>query len=262
MGQIAVTDLAEDAEVISDDSGVSCTRKILIDGLSGSASARLFEAINTVGVPRKGDQHPDLPGIVVSSVRASPIPNCANKAWVIVQYNAPSFNSQAPSETATPTYRFSATVQEEETSQDKDGNQMVLTHTKISVVDGNNVETVLDPQPGKVSVQRPMEYFFCERPEPLPFNYNKCHNFMGRVNSVPWRNFPARSVLCTSIDVDESGDRANVSYQFQIKPVGTWDVRLTYIDPSTGSPVVDPIEGEGIQTFRVYPEADFNLLNV
>ena len=262
MGQIHTSDLAEEASVRSDDSGVTCTRRLLVIGLSGSASARLFEAINTVGIPRRGDPHPDLPGILVSSVDGNPAPGSVGNAIVVVTYSAPSFNSQAPSPTGQPTYRFTATVQDEETSEDKDGNQMILTHTKVSVVDGNNVSQVLDPQPGKVSVQRPMEYFFCDRPEPLPFNYNKCHDYMGRVNNVPWRNFPARTVLCTNIEVEEAGDRANVSYQFQIKPVGTWDVRLTYIDPAKGSPVENPIEGEGIKNFKVYPEADFNQLNV
>jgi hypothetical protein len=107
-----------------------------------------------------------------------------------------------------------------------------------------------------------LQYFQCDRPEPLPFNYNKVHDFVGRVNSVPWRNFAARSVLCATIDVDEVGDRANVSYQFTIKPVGTWDVRLVYIDPETAAPVEGPLEGTGIRDFRVYPEADFNQLSV
>jgi hypothetical protein len=255
--------LIDEASVTSDENGVSAVRKFLVDGLTGSASGRLIEALNTPGVPVKGQTHPDLNGIVVKSVQAVPAPMSPSKAFVIITYSAPTFNSQTPSETATPTYRMSGTVQDEETSEDKDGNQMVLNHTKTSVDEnGDVVETVLPAQPAKVSVQRPMQYFQCDRPEPLPFNYNKVHDFVGRVNSVPWRNFAARSVLCSTIDVDEVGDRANVSYQFTIKPVGTWDVRLVYIDPETGAPVENPIQGTGIRDFRVYPEADFNQLSV
>jgi hypothetical protein len=263
MANVKVSDLADEAQVTSDENGVTALRKFLVTELSGSASGRLFEAINTPGIPIRGQTHPGLNGIVVKSVNAVPVPGCVSAAWVLVSYASPTFNTQTPSETATPTYRMSGTVQEEETTEDKDGNQMVLNHTKTSVAEnGQNIDTVLPPQPAKVSVQRPMQYFQCDRPEPLPFNYDKVHNFVGRVNSVPWRNFAARTVLCSTIDVEESGDRANVSYQFQIKPVGTWVARLVYIDPETGAPVEAPLENVGIKNFLVYPEAEFNQLSV
>lgn len=262
MGNVTFTDLIDDASVTSDENGVSAVRKFIVEGLSGAGSGRLFEALNTPGIPVKGQTHPNLAGIVVKSVQAVPISGCNTKAFVVVSYSAPTFNSQTPSESATPTYRMSGVVQDEETSEDVNGDQVVLNHTKTSVVNGNNVDTPLEPQPAKMIVQRPMQYFSCDRPEPLPFNYLKVHNFVGRINSVPWRNFPARTVLCTTIDVVESGDRANVSYQFTIKPIGTWRARTVYTDPSTGAPVKDPVEGVGIKNVLVYPEADFNQLNV
>lgn len=263
MGNVLVNDLIDDAVVTSDENGVSAVRKFIVDGLSGIGSGRLFEALNTPGIPVKGQTHPNSNGIVVKSVQAVPIPDSPSKAFVVATYSAPTFNSQTPSETAQPTYRMSGTVQDEEVYLDKDGQQMILNHTETSTAaNGQVTNRPLPPQPQRFSAQRPMQYFQCDRPEPLPFNYNKVHDFVGRVNSVPWRNFPARSVLCSTIDVDEVGDRANVSYQFTIKPVGTWDVRPIYINPETGAPVEDPIEGIGVKNFRIYPEADFNQLNV
>ena len=264
MAEIHSKDLVDEASVTSDENGVSAVRKFLVTGLSGEGSSRLLQAITTPDIPIKGQSHPNLGSIIVKSVSAIPVPGCAAAAYVIVQYGSPTFSTQAPSETAPPKYRTTSTVQEVETSEDKNGAQMILKHTKTSVDDnGNNVTETLPDQPAKASVQRPITTFICERAEPLPWNYPGKLPYVGCVNSSPWRGYNPRTVLCMGIDVDESGDRANVSYQFQIKLDGsTWEFRAVYIDPSTGAPVVNPVEGQGIKTFRVYPEADFTQLSV
>ena len=262
MAQILVTDLIDEASAQSDQNGVTATRKFIVSGLSSQPSGRCLEALNVVGIPRKGQTHPNLASIVVKGVSAVPVQDSPRKAYVIVTYAAPTYNVQTPSQTAKPTYRSGSNVVDVETSEDKDKKQMVLTHTKKSVdEDGNTVDEVLPPQPAKVIVQRPQGYLSCERPEPLPINYSRIWGYVGKVNSAPFKGYPARSWLCTAIDVDEAGDRGNVSYQFSLK-YDLWDARVVYIDPATSAPVVDPVEGQGIKSFKVYPEAEFNQLGV
>lgn len=262
MAQVAVTDLIDEASAQSDENGVTAVRKFIVTGLSAQASGRMLEALNVVGIPRRGQTHPNLAGIVVKSVSASPCPDSKGSAYVVVTYAAPTYNTQEPSKTAKPTYRLGGNTTDFETSQDAKGNQMVLTHTKKTQdEDGNVVDEVLPPQPAKVTIQKPQAYLSCERPEPIPVNFKSLMTYIGCVNSAPFQGFPARYWLCTAIDVDESGDRANVSYQFQLN-FNTWDALLVYIDPATGAPVENPVEGKGIKSFKVYPEADFNQLGI
>lgn len=257
-----VSDLIDEASAQSDENGVTAVRKFLVTGLTSQPSGRTLEALNVVGIPRRGQTHPNLGGIVVKSVSAVPVQDSPSKAFVVVTYAAPTYNTQAPSKTAKPTYRLGGSTSDFETSQDKDGKQMVLTHTKKTQdEDGNIVDEVLPPQPAKVTIQKPQAYLSCERPEPLPVDYKALFSYIGCVNKAQFQGFPARSWLCTAIDVDETGDRANVSYQFQLN-FDTWDARLVYIDPATGAPVENPVEGKGIKSFRVYPEADFNQLGI
>ena len=262
MAQVTVQDLLDDASAQTDQNGTTAVRKFIVSGLTAQASGRMFEALNTVGIPRRGQTHPNLAGIVVKSVAAEPCADSPSKAYVTVSYAAPTYNTQAPSQKGKATYRSGATVSDFETSEDKDKKQMLLTHTQISQDEGgNNVTKVLDPQPAKVVIQKPQAYLSCERPEPLPINYRRLFGFVGCVNSSPFQGFGARCWLCTAIDVDEAGDRGNVSYQFSLK-FDTWDARVVYIDPATGAPVKDPEEGKGIKNFRVYKEVDFNQLGI
>lgn len=262
MAQVTVQDLLEEASAQTDQNGTTCTRRFIVTGLTAQASGRMFEAMNTVGIPRRGQTHPNLAGIVVRTVSAEPCADSPTKAYVTVSYAAPTYNTQAPSAKGKATYRSGATVSDFETSEDKDKKQMVLTHTKISQdEDGNTVSEELPPQPAKVTIQKPQAYLTCERPEPLPINYRRLFGFVGCVNSAPFQGFGARCWLCVAIDVDETGDRGNVSYQFSLK-FDKWDARLVYIDPATGAPVNNPEEGKGIKTFRVYQEVDFNQLGI
>lgn len=256
------SDLIDEASAQSDENGVTAVRKFLVTGLTSQASGRLLEALNVVGIPRRGQRHPNLAGILVKSVSAVPVQDSPSKAFVIVSYAAPTYNTQEPSQTGKPTYRLGGSTSDFETSEDNKKKQMILTHTKKSQdADGNTVEEVLPPQPGKVSIQKPQAYLSCERPEPLPINYRKLFSYIGCVNSATFQGYPSRCWLCTAIDVEEVGDRGNVSYQFSLK-FDTWDVRLVYIDPATGAPVENPVEGKGIKSFKVYPEVDFNQLGI
>lgn len=262
MAQIHAQDLLEEASVSNDSSGLKATRKFLVTGLSGEGSARLGEALDCPGIPRKGETHPNL-NILVSAVNAVPAPGCAAAAHVIVQYEQASFQTQPPSETAPVKWRYGSVTEEVETSRDKDGNDVYLEGPAKKYDDnGNVIQTVqIKKQPMKVSVQIPSPYFQAVRPEPAPFNFQKTVAYTGKVNASPWRGFPARTVLCLGIEVNEESDRCEVSYQFKYREQ-TWDVTVICQNPFTNAPIEDPAQGVGIKTVRVLPEIDFGGLGI
>jgi hypothetical protein len=91
----------------------------------------------------------------------------------------------------------------------------------------------------------------------------KSRNFVGRTNSGTWGGDPPGSWLCTRIEgvSDDGGQTFNVTYEFQYN-IDTWLATVVFIDPDTGRPPENLIEGEGLKQVQVYPRVDFNLLNL
>jgi hypothetical protein len=264
MAEVTVRDLLEDASYTRDTSGVRAVRRFLVENLDDVAAKRLYQAALLPDVPQFGTPHESIPNLVVNSVDVVPAPSSPSKALITVTYGSPEQDNQEPSETAQPTVEVGATVSEIETSRDKDGNEMLLDHTIPAHVDENGTliaDQVLPTQPAKVSVQEAHPYVTCERREPDPFYTAKVLAYVNHVNSVAWFGSQPRQWLCTAIRARLDGDSFVVSYEFQFRE-RTWDVQAVYTNPTTGAPVEDPIEEVGIKRFQVYPEADFNGLNL
>ena len=56
---------------INDDSGGYSTVRVgVVSGIDGAKESRAYRALQVSGVPRKGDPHPAIPGIVVIARQA------------------------------------------------------------------------------------------------------------------------------------------------------------------------------------------------
>jgi hypothetical protein len=93
----------------------------------------------------------------------------------------------------------------------------------------------------------------------------KSRNYVGKVNTSGWAKDPgaqARTWMCTSIVGRNTGGNVyEVNYQFQYRPE-TWDHTEVYIDPETGRPPYDVVDGTGLKTFVIYQTANFNALSL
>lgn len=102
--------------------------------------------------------------------------------------------------------------------------------------------------------------------------------YEGKINSTTWYPVPGTasipvnmqfpgSWLCTGINAttNDTGVTYDVTYTFafrEIQSISTnkrgWDTTVVFIDPSTGRPVPNPVEGESIKKVVNYKTEDFS----
>lgn len=278
MAQIAVQDLIDQARYWESISGIGATRKFLVTGLSEQPEKKLFEAAACPGLPRVGQVHPGNPQLYCSNVDVSPAGDqFTTSAFVIVTYGSKSTTLTQPSASAPVTVEVGATSSNIETTVDKDGNDMWLYYTpqvqnmqgvgtppilvSVGTIPGKEIQ-----QPFKASVQESHPYFTMSRLEPGIFNFQKVLLYQNKVNSVPFFGGDPRTWYCAAIRATKQGNNYQVSYEFQYR-AKTWNVEGIFVDPSTGAPVADPVDGDpgkgvGHASFKVLQEADFNSLNL
>lgn len=251
----------------------------IVKNLSGTGAAVLYAAATAPGIGKVGDPHPNVPGAVITSIRAELEKDCVGIARVIITYGQPTggggFDNE-PSETADCELELSSTVQSTATQFEwwLDGNvwrkrQIILGHTFIREdpeTQTSYEETIR--QTGEVEFQQPMMVFQYRRREPSPPG-SKALRHVGTVNDrTIFGDHPARSWMCTRIDgvSDDGGQTYNCTYEFQRAPLGeTWDATVIVVDPETGKPVPDPDPAHdppGIRTCQIYRETNFDALSL
>jgi hypothetical protein len=92
----------------------------------------------------------------------------------------------------------------------------------------------------------------------------KADTYVGCTNSIAWKGWPAKTVLCLAILGRKGGDGIMAaSYQFARDKHGFKQIARV-IDPSTGQPVTPDAAqvsgGNGVKEVIVQGEADFNGL--
>jgi len=85
-------------------------------------------------------------------------------------------------------------------------------------------------------------------------------DYVGTINSMNWQSSGDQyKWLCTGITGYKRGTRWTVTYSFQYKKNG-WAADVVFIDPHTGKPPEDLVDGVGYKSVHIYPEANFNNL--
>ena len=288
MAQIVASDLVDYNEVKFGPDGFEASRGFQITGLSGNPDQRAFEAISLPGLPLIGEVHPTINSIEAFEVSFET--QGAETGVVVVRYKAVNPTDQSESsadETQSPIISIGSTVQEARTNLDANGKRMVLNHTRRRIVkktDGTTEpkDEKMETVPVEASKQVPHTTItFTRKERSSPFG--KSEIFVGTINSRTFFGLPRHMWLCTGIDgnSDDGGRSYLVTYNFQrAEKLNTWDPIFTYTDKATGSEVtglnVKGTEGPltpsevganeqgliGKRRFQVYPEADFNDLNL
>lgn len=266
-----VSDLIAGASVAIGSDGVSVHRAFIVDGLSGNADKRLFDATQHSDIPRRGQAHPSIPGVRADTITAVPCENSDTKALVTVEYKQVGGEWGEADETQPAQISVGATVQEEETNKDIDGNQIIIYYTTMTETAGEIVTAEKPSQTGTIQMQVPHVVFrFVRREASDPSE--KARLFVGTVNSTTFRNDPERWWMCTRLDGEsaDGGVTYTVTYEFQRNP-STWAPTVAWVDPDTQQIPTD-IDGNiahddfsehnGIRRVEVYPEMDFGALNL
>lgn len=267
---MAITlDLIDSGEISETEDGYEETRVAMITGITGPGHKLKYNALQHPGLPLFGDPHPSIPGIVCVR-RVAELVGGNDKAKVTLTYAIPKPSQQQtpPQQPGAPSgntgvIRVGSSTQSTTTQKDVFGTPILVKHTFPKNYPDESFAGKVDyPQGADVDVAIPNMVVTETRLESAsPFF--KAQRFVGRVNNRSVFGGQPRTYLCTRIEgvTNDRGLTFEVSYEFQFNPA-TWDATVVFRDPATGRPVENPIQGKGLQTFRVYPEDDFNLLGL
>ena len=236
-----VADLIEESRLEYTEAGYRVDRRFLVDGISGSADARLYLALNASGVPRVGDFHPVIPGLRVS--RVSVVPIAPSQMDVTVEYAAgPAGQSeQDTTESGGWSYEWSTSSATEQTWRDASGTIMYSFVFGVSSV----TTTVYSAE-----VIRPRQQLRAKRTDGA-FTRRQLLAYAGRVNISTWNGYPPRTWLCSGLSGTEAdGYSLEFSYNESV-----WDFETTQYFNTSGAPLPT-------NTYVVYPQADFSPLGI
>ena len=249
-------DRVDGASYTRNRQGKKAVRIAVVDGLDGDPDEILYLASVAEGMPAYGSAHPSIPGLFLYEINPEAIG--AGQARVRLVYEP---WRGTPPEGSAPAIVVGATVEQHTTHLDVNDEVMVVEYTDDAEVTHYQTPTasVLCP---KVSFE------LTRREDAAPGA--KVKAYVGKVNTAGWDVDPsaaARTWLCTGIvgRSSDGGDTYDVTYSFLYRddaPEGNWDSMQQYIDPQTGRPPSDLVDGVGRIIYVVRVEANFDALNL
>lgn len=283
MGEMT-SGLIEGARFNVSENGDTVTKAYIFEDVPGNADQQLYNALTDSRVPRYGDPHPVVPGILVTNVDAEPMD--AGIVKVLVTYSKPSTRNEPAYDTSSGgeergTLALSATTSEEETKFDANGAPLKVSFLPSSIDDqGNTVQGKRQDQIATASVMMPhlvLSFSRRERFAPALFAIA----MTGMVNRQAIGPLGPQTVLLTRVDAnsDDGGASYMVTYEFAYDRRG-WNQRtVAFIDPETGNPpatIVRPTatgaiadlganfggNGNGVAVYDFYLTADFGPLRL
>lgn len=240
--------------------------------VTGNARARPYAALTAPGIPPYNTAHPVVPGVRLVEKYAEALQGQADHMRVRCVYRSDTAEDSAPGgggRYGRPSLQISASVAEEETRQDIDGEYMSVNfqgaYTRLVWVANELVERTQNVSRAfanrAAQVSRPQMVLRVkrwERDNPL----SVAKSLTGSVNETSWEGFDDHTLLCSGVDVSEEEDaRWRVTYIFRYNPDG-WRFRAE-IDLGYGAnPPREAILGNGIELYNVYPTYRYQRLNM
>lgn len=239
-------DIKRGSQIVNDDRGYRVVRIAHVSGVTGNTEAAMYRAITEPRLPRIGDPHPVVPGIVLQSLAATPR---GGGVYRVKLTYASDTETTAGAENSS--QRINASTAAETTALDYTGERMVAVWSTFG---GAAKRT-----PFKAEVERPRITFDFDFVEPS-FPQSRIETYLGTVNSRPWNGYAAKTILCTGVDASRRGDdwRVRMSFAYNTE---TWVYTGTlsgYHRGSTDDPLLDMTNG--VKKFDVYRPVDFTPL--
>jgi hypothetical protein len=245
----AKIDIKKNSRIKLTAAGYRAERVAIVSGTTGTAAEVLFNAINDAALPNIGDAHPDISTITLNDIVCDPLGG--NRYKVVMSYYKDSGTTTTSSAAEA---RLVSGLSVEETHTDIDGQTL---DTSFFLVGGISIAR----QRFTAEVERPRMSIGFEYTA-TGFPTNDINKYLGKVNSTIWNGYPAGSILCSSIDVDQNGDNFRVSYNFTYRPEGWQFKGKAAYHPDDIASAIDPgLDAEtGIREWQVYRTVDFTPL--
>jgi len=266
-----IADIIE-GSTIQDTGGYSATRVFLVTGVTGAASAKLYNALNASGIPQIDEVHPSMSTIRCSSRNAEAASSDDNTTFrVTCQYTTPTYRSGGVDDPAQ--ISIGSVAQDGQTTADKDGVDIILGPFDYTIGTPPQTKEAVK-QTGLVSKMFPMpSVSFQRRLTSMDQLVGEAVAYVGKVNSaIFYLNKTGTvavgigSALCTRISGNSSdgGTTFDVTYDFQISQSSKgWKANVVYVNQETGLPHPDATEANGgKKEIDIYEEADFNDLDL
>lgn len=246
------------------------TRIAIVEGLSATFGyQRIHEAVlalfNIHGITI-GTVHPEEPTAFLRLIS----PETMTPTTIILRLVYKVYPFQ------TPTLSVGGAVQQEQTNQDFIGNDIELSYTyPIDYPEqerANTTETtgvIITKFVPRVTVNEVRQEFFdLDGITPITHNIilNRSKRYQGTVNRDVWNIDPValpNQWLCTTLSgrTIDGGVSYQVTYRFIHNP-NFWNAKVVFIDPNTGKPAKNLVEGVSKADVIVYEERNFNPLNL
>lgn len=245
--------------------GWTMERTVVVTGVTGDGHEKLLNAMNTSGIPALGTQHPS--GADCYLREAIPTADDSDTVRIRFIYADPtnmSYRQQLN------TIEVGGTLSQVQTNYDRLDSVIGAEYTypvdyeyhdfsEKSEADRTVTQCELVNKfiPEHTIVKTRLEYV---NPSLIAID------FVGTVNAAGWNFAPSAlsgTWMCTGIvgRSNDGGESYIVTYSFQHR-VDTWSTEVLFIDPYTGKPPTDLVDGVGRETYELYDIMDFNLLGL
>jgi len=255
---VTYTDLIEGDSGRYTADGWQFTRIAIVTEITGTGHARIYNAAQQLGV-FIGASHPTVPTAYLMSV--TPTSETSDTVKFRLDYAEYPFADMQVS--------IGSTVSQIETNKDINGDPFELEYAFPADyhIDDYAGETITTG--AVVSLLSP-ETTMVVRKHITGADYLDVlvvsTSYVGKTNAAGWMvmGSPAENTwLCTGItgETSDAGLTYMVTYSFHYRSDG-WDSEIVFMDPNTGKPPSDVVEGVGIKTYQMYAQANFNNLGL
>ena len=247
-----IIDIEDGARISRTKDGYRADRIAIVQGVTGTASQRLYNAITDAGLPAYGSAHPSISSIYLNDITGDVI-DPETVRLTLSYYDDPSSADGGQT-----TSRASGTTTVEETKLDINGDAMT---TQYSLSTGG----IIPAERFTAEVERPRVTFDFEYIVST-FPQTTIDTYLGKINSVIWNGYAVKTILCTAVNVSQQGDDYQVRISFAYN-ADTW----AFLARTSNPPVLlaHPTDVDalldlttGTRPFDVYNTVDFTALGL
>ena len=259
MASISVDIVAGSRAVKNRKGWQSAERIATVTGVTGTGQAQLDNALNTLGVPALGAEHPSMSQLFLDEME----PSARGPGVVLIRMIYRRLeDADEPVDEDTGSIEVGTTAEQSERNTDHAGALMTVTYASAR-------ESEREQQVVTVGAYLPKTRMVVRRRETgSPGDKSKL--YVGKLNKGPWKldpNCAAKTWRCMAIlgTSSDGGEFYDVRHEFEHcgegSETGTWDRRGMWRG-SDGRVPSDLVEGTGKKTFQVGTTIDFGNLNL
>ena len=241
-------------QIREDKSGFEATiRQLVIEpaaNLNGACNAH-----NDPGTYQIGDAHPCIAGVVCTDKVTRPHQQDNTQFWIDYIFRAPESES-----TAAGAFSMAGSLAEFTATRDRDDAQVVLTHTYDATYKDPILAGQTRNQVAEFQVAKPTLLLRWTRIQDLFATAWANRAVLGTLNDAAQWGFAAELLLCTHMEIEETGQKWREIFEFQTTGQA-WTVPTVFRQEDDGRPVENPAVSAEADV-NVYPIYNYSLLGL